>query len=161
MLNMNHQIWIVTFHYWEMNVNLNLWFGINSWSESALELKLNLSHILESILVPEPFILEPNSTISSSHILLLDLGIEQNDSETIFQDCSYNQDDYNVRVSHDPIQSWDDKTVNKKEVIKGGFFENSRYLDSAEGLAQSDRHHNHRLEVTFFLPFLLFHAIMH
>jgi len=47
----------------------------------------------------------------------------------IFQDWSYNRDDYIVRDSHDLIQSWDDKTVNKKEVIKGTFFENSHYLN--------------------------------
>ena len=47
----------------------------------TLEPKLDFS---ESVLVPEPFILEPKSTISSNHILLLDQGIDHNDYEMIF-----------------------------------------------------------------------------
>ena len=62
---------------------------------------------------------------------MLDQGIDRNDYEMIFQDWSYNLDDYNVKVWHDPIQSGDDKTVNKKLVIKSGFFENPHYLDLA------------------------------
>ena len=60
-------------------------FDLKSTLELTLEpkltfkLKLDLSHILESILVPEHFSLELKSTIPPSHILLLDLGIEQND----------------------------------------------------------------------------------
>ena len=49
----------------------------------------------------------------------------------IFQDWSYNQDDFNVRVLYDPIQSKDCETVNRKEVIKGEFHENPHYLDWA------------------------------
>ena len=72
-------------------------------SKPILEPKLDLSHILESVLVPVPFILEPKSTSPSSHTPLLNLGIEQNYSEMIFQDWSYNQDDFNVSILHDPI----------------------------------------------------------
>ena len=54
--------------------------------KSTFEPKLDLSHILKLVLVFEHLILEPKSTIPPSHILLLDLGIEQNDSEMIFQD---------------------------------------------------------------------------
>ena len=36
--------------------------------------------------------------------------------------------------SHDPILFGDNKHVNRKEVIQGGFFENSRYLDWAATL---------------------------
>ena len=52
-------------------------------SKPTLDPKLNLSHIPELVLVPEPFILEPKSTIPQSHILLLDQGINHNDSEMI------------------------------------------------------------------------------
>ena len=45
-----------------------------------LESKLDLNHILESALVPIPFIFEPKSIISPNHIPLLD----HNDSEMIF-----------------------------------------------------------------------------
>ena len=61
----------------------------------------------------------------------MDLGIEQNDSEMIFKEWSYNRDDFNVRILHDPNQLGGDKIVNKKEVIKGGYLENSHYLDWA------------------------------
>ena len=63
-------------------------------------------------------------TISSNHIILLDQGIDHNVSEMIFQDWSYNWDDFNVRILHDPIQSRGSNNANKKEVIKDGFLEN-------------------------------------
>jgi len=90
----------------------------------------DLSHIPESVLVPKPFILEPKSTISSNHILLLD-RIDHNDSKMIFQDWSYNRDDFNIRIFHDPIQFGDNKNINLKEVIKSGFFDTPHYLDWA------------------------------
>ena len=40
----------------------------------------------EFILVLEPFILEPKSAIPPSHILLLNIGINHDDSVIIFQD---------------------------------------------------------------------------
>jgi len=52
----------------------------------TLEPKLDLSYILESVLVLEPFTLELKSTTPPSHFPLLDLGIEHHDSEMIFQD---------------------------------------------------------------------------
>jgi len=45
-------------------------------SKSTLEPKLDLNYILESILIPEPFNLEPKPIIPPSHILLLELGID-------------------------------------------------------------------------------------
>ena len=96
-------------------------------SKLALEPKLDLSHIPKSILVPEHFT-KPKSIIPPSHILLLDQGIDHNDSEMIFKDWSYNWDNFNVRILHDPIQFGDDKYVNREVVIKGGFIENPRYL---------------------------------
>ena len=66
----------------------------------TLEPKLDFS---ELVLVHEPFILGPKSTIPPNHILLLDQDIDHNNSEMIFQDWSYNRDDFNVRVLHDPI----------------------------------------------------------
>ena len=49
-------------------------FNLNPTFEPSptLESKLDLSHILEPVLVAETFILEPKSTIPPSHILLLD-----------------------------------------------------------------------------------------
>ena len=49
--------------------------------KSTLEPKLYFSDL---VLVHEPFILEPKVTIPPSHILLLDQGIDHNDSEMIF-----------------------------------------------------------------------------
>ena len=83
----------------------------------TLEPTLDLNHILESVLIPEPFILEPKSTISPSHILLLDQGIDYNGSEMIFQDCSYEGDNF-----LNPVRFGDNKNINRKKVIKGGFF---------------------------------------
>ena len=48
----------------------------------------------EPILVPEPITLEPKSITSSSHILLLDQGVDNYDSEIIFQDWSYNRNSF-------------------------------------------------------------------
>jgi len=50
----------------------------------TLKPKLDLSHIPESVLIFEPFILESKLTIPPSHILLLDQDIAHNDSEMIF-----------------------------------------------------------------------------
>ena len=99
--------------------------------KSTLEVKV---YFLKLVLVLEPFILEPKSTILSNHILLLDQGINHNDIEMMFQDWFYNWDDFNVRILHDSIQFRNSKTINRKEVIKGRFFENSRYLDWAPTL---------------------------
>jgi len=46
-----------------------------------------------------------------------------------FQDWSYKGDNFHVRIFHDPIPFGACQNVNKKEVIKGGFFDNSHYLD--------------------------------
>ena len=63
----------------------------------TLEPKFDLSHIPDSVLVLVPFILEPKSTISPTHIPLFDQGVDYYDSEMIFQDWSYNRDDFNIR----------------------------------------------------------------
>jgi len=55
----------------------------------TLKPKLTLEPIVdfsELVLVPEPIILEPKSTIPPSHILLLDIGIDHDDPMMIFQD---------------------------------------------------------------------------
>ena len=57
--------------------------------DSTLEPKLILElkvEFFELVLVPEPIILEPKLTIPPSHILLLDIGIDHDDSVMIFQD---------------------------------------------------------------------------
>jgi len=93
----------------------------------TLEPKLDFS---ESVLVPKPIFFEPKSTTLPNHVLLLDLDIEQNDSEMIFQDWSYNWDDFNVRVLYDPIHLGGCNTVNKKRGHKkGGCHEPPHYLD--------------------------------
>jgi len=54
---------------------------------STLEPKLTLEpkvDFSELVLVPEPIILESKSTISPNHILLLDIGIDHDDSVMIF-----------------------------------------------------------------------------
>ena len=56
----------------------------------ALEAKLDLSFIPESVSVPIPFIVELKSSISQNHIPLLDQDLDQCDSMMISQDWSYN-----------------------------------------------------------------------
>jgi len=48
----------------------------------------------------------------------------------IFQDWSYNRDDFLVRILHDPNQIRDNKNVNRKEV-KRGFHQPPHYADWA------------------------------
>ena len=71
----------------------------------------------ESVLVPIHIILKPKSIISSSLILLLDQGVNNDDPEMVFQDWSYNQNSFNVRVVHDPIHLGDNNIVHKKEAV--------------------------------------------
>ena len=100
--------------------------------ELTLEPKLTLKpklNFLELVLVIEPIILNSKSITSSSHILLLVQGVNNYDSEMIFQDWSYNRDSFNIKVLHDPIHLWNYKNVNKKEVIKGRFLDNPQTLD--------------------------------
>jgi len=80
-------------------------FDLNSTLEPklTLETKFDLSHIPESMLVPAPFIPKPKSSISQNHIPLLDLGIDDNDSEMIFQDWLYKVDNFHDRILHEPI----------------------------------------------------------
>ena len=54
--------------------------------DSTLEPKLTLGskvNFLELVLISEPIILEPKSTIPPSHIVLLDIGIDHDDSVMI------------------------------------------------------------------------------
>jgi len=97
--------------------------------KSTLEPKLDLSHIPESVLIPVPYTLEPKSAISLIHILLLDQDIDYYDFEMIFQDWSFNRDNFHVGILHDSNQIEDSININGKEVIKGGFLETSHYLD--------------------------------
>ena len=62
-------------------------FDLNSTLEPkpTLEPKVDFS---ELVMVHEPITLQPKSTIPSSHILLLDIGIDHNNSVMIFQDWS-------------------------------------------------------------------------
>ena len=52
----------------------------------------------------------------------------------IFQDLSYEVDNFHDRILHDPIHIVNCKYVNRKEVIKGGFHEPLHYLDWAATL---------------------------
>ena len=83
----------------------------------------------ELVLVPELFISKPKSSIPQNHILLLDQGVDHNDSVMIFQDWSCKGNNFHDRILHDPIKIGDCKYVNKKEVNKGGFREPPHYLD--------------------------------
>jgi len=93
-----------------------------------LTLKLKVD-FLKLVLVPEPIILEPKSTIPPSHILLLDIGIDHDDSVMIFQDWSCKGSKFNDRIFHDPIHIGDYKYVNRKELNKGGLREPPYCLD--------------------------------
>ena len=88
--------------------------------KSTLELKVDFS---ELVLISEPITLEPKSTIPSSHILSLDIGIDHVDSVMIFQDWSCIGSKFHDRIFHDPIHNGESKYVNRKEVNKGGFHE--------------------------------------
>ena len=79
-------------------------------------------------MVFEPITLESKSIITPSHILLLDIGIDHNDSVMVFQDWSCKENNLH-RILHDPIHIWDCKYVNRKEINKGGFRETPHYLD--------------------------------
>ena len=66
-----------------------------------LEPKLTLEpkvDFFELVLVPEPIILEPKSTIPPSHIL--DIGIDHDDSVMIFQDRSCKANKFHDRISY-------------------------------------------------------------
>jgi len=95
----------------------------------TLEPKLDLSLIPRSVLVPIPFISEPKSSNSSYLIPLLDIGINYNDSVIIFQDWSYEGNNFHNRILHDPIHIGDCKYVNRKEVNKDEFREPPHYLN--------------------------------
>jgi len=115
-----------------MNVNLSslIWNQLLNLNR-LLKPKLDFCKL---VLVYKLSILEPKSTIPPSHILLLDQGIDHNDSEMIIQDWSYNRDDFNGRVLHDPIHLGGCNSVNRKDVIEGGFHDNPQYLDWAATL---------------------------
>ena len=100
----------------------------------TLEPKFNLSFILELASVSIPFIVKPKSSFPQNHVPLLDKGLDQYDCMMIFQDWSYNWKKFHARKLHDLIHIGDYKNVNRKEVMKGGFYENSQYLDRTEML---------------------------
>ena len=81
------------------------------------------------VMVLEPITLEPKSTIPRSHILLLDIGIEHDDSVMIFHDYSCKGNKFHDKIFNDPIHIGDCKYVNRKEVNKGEFCESPHYLD--------------------------------
>ena len=130
---MNHLFWIVTFHYWKMNVNFQFYDLDKTYEPTlTLEPKLDLSFIPKSVLASIPFIVEPKSSIPQNHILLLDQDLNQYDSVMTSQDWSYNRKKFHARIMHDPTHIREYKNANKKEVIKGEFHENSQYLCWAE-----------------------------
>ena len=96
---------------------------------STPEPLLDLSFFPESVFVPEPIILESKSTILPSHILLLDIGIDHDDTVMIFQDWSCKGSKFHERIFHDLIHTGDCKYVNRKEVNKGSSREILYYLD--------------------------------
>ena len=133
--------------------------------DSSLESKLTLEPKVvfpELVLVPEPIILEPKSTIPPSHILLLDIVIDHDDPVMIFQDWSCKGSKFQDRIFHDPIHIGGCKYVNRKEVNKCGFREPPHYLDWVATLDPIRPLRNHHLKVIFFFPFFFFmHLCIH
>ena len=80
-------------------------------------------------MVPEAITLDLKSVIPLSHILLLNKSINHDDSVTIFQDGSYEGDNFHDRILYDPIHIGDCRYVKRKKVNKGGFREPPYYLD--------------------------------
>ena len=99
--------------------------------EPTLEPKVDFP---ELVLIPELFISKPKSSIPQNHILLLDQGIDHNDSVMIFQDWSYKGNNFHDRILHDPINIGDYKYINRKEVNKDGFCEPLHYFGWVERL---------------------------
>jgi len=95
-----------------------------------LESRLDLNQLPDSILVLVSFTLEFKSIISSNHISLSDQGVEQYNSEMVYQDWSFNRDECHDRILHDPIQFGGYNNVNRLEV-KGGFLRLPYSLDWA------------------------------
>ena len=98
--------------------------------DSTLEPKLTLEPKVdfpELVMVSKLIILESKSTIPPSCILLLDIGIDHDDSVMIFQDWSCKGSKFQDRIVHDPIHIGDCKYVNRKEVNKSGFREPPHY----------------------------------
>ena len=60
-----------------------IFFDLDSTIEPIPTLELTLN-FFELVMVPELIILEPKSTILPSHILLLDISIDHDDSVMIF-----------------------------------------------------------------------------
>ena len=150
----------MTFHWWEKNVKLDflIWTQLLIKTDSRTQ-----SWFFELVLFPEPITLKPKSTIPPSHILLLDIGIDQNDSAMIFQDWSCKENNIHDRIFHDPIHIGDCKYVNRKEVNKGKgeFREPPHYLDWVATLdpirlpsEPPPRNHHHK--VIFSFPFFFF-----
>ena len=92
----------------------------------TLEPKVDFS---ELVLVPAPIILEPKSTIPQSHILMLDIGIDHDDSVMNFQDWLCKGNKFRDRIFHDPIRIGDCNYVQKKEINEGEFRVPLYYLD--------------------------------
>ena len=106
--------------------NLAPTWPINSWSDFD---NIHPIDFFELILVPESISLESKLTITPSHILLLDIGIDHDGSVMIFQDWSCKGNKCHDRIFHNPIHIGDCKYVNRKEVNKVGFREPPHYLD--------------------------------
>jgi len=95
-------------------------FDLDSFLEPKpiLEPKVDF---FELVMVLEPITFESKSTIPPSHILLLDIGIDHDDSVMIFQDWSCKGNKFHDRIFRDPIYIGNCNYVNRKEVNKDGF----------------------------------------
>jgi len=71
----------------------------------------DLIQIPKSVLDPEPLTLEPKLTISPYHNQLLDKGMQQYDSEMMFQDWTLDGDKYQHMIFQDHIQFSDYKWI--------------------------------------------------
>jgi len=90
-------------------------FDLDSTLEPKPTLEPNVD-FPEFVLVQGLFISKPKSSILQNHILLLDQGIDQNDSVMIFQDWSCKGNNFHDKILHDPIKIGDCKYVDKKEI---------------------------------------------
>jgi len=93
-INLEHESPILDSHITLMGNECELQFFDLDEPKWTLNPRLTLSHILKTVLILVSSILEPRSAILPIHSPLLDLGIDHYDSEMIFQDWSYNGDDF-------------------------------------------------------------------
>ena len=97
---------------------------------------------------------------TKSH-LLLDIGIDHNDSVMIFQDWSCKENKFHDRILHDLIHIGDCNYVHRKKVNKSGFHEPSHYLDWVATLGPIRPPPRPPLKIISFFSFFLFFSCIY